>query len=141
MIVNEICLFQQWLLLKSLVPSCTFEDLGLNKINNIIIQHIFNPVKSIFNNLSSNSCNTTELIQDTFSSMEKIFEDYNDKINRVKTKLQTTKENIKKPEINIDQVIQAIEQRQMNIQQRIQYQTAYKIKLLFGTMVIQSNNS
>ena len=60
-LADEISVFKHWLALKFVVTSCTFQHLGLNKINNIIVQHIFNPAKPVLNDVSSNSTNTTDL--------------------------------------------------------------------------------
>ena len=119
-------------MVKSLVTTCTFQDLGLNKINNIIVQHIFNPTNSLLTSSNPTNIFDSDLTQAILASIATTIQNYENQINQAKTKLQNTKENIKKPGINIDKVIEAIEKREMNMKQRAQYQAQYKIKLLLS---------
>ena len=111
--------------------TCTFQYLGLTKINNIIVQHIFNPTKSLLPSSNQTDILDSDLIQAILTSIDTTIQDYDTEISQAKTKLQNTKANIKKPGINIDKVIEAIEQREMNMKERGKCQTQYKIKLLF----------
>ncbi len=70
--------------------------------------------------------------QQTTSSAEKIAQCYADKVNDAKKKILNNREKLKKPP-TVDKIITAIENRQVNMVQRAQYNIEQTLNIIFCT--------
>ncbi|CAF1427977.1 unnamed protein product [Adineta steineri] len=135
----EIALFKTWLSSSkssSSLTLCTFQDLALTKINDIFTHLIFDKQLSSATNHQTNSIDQfiEDIIMKTISTAETIVENYVQKVNNEKQKVLNNQEKFKKPP-TVDSVITAIENRQLNMIQRAQYNVEQILKTIF-----QENN-
>ncbi|CAF1394067.1 unnamed protein product [Adineta steineri] len=130
----EIALFKTWLSSSksSSLTLCTFQDLALTKINNIFTHLIFDKQLSSATNHQTNSIDQfiEDIIMKTISTAETIAENYAEKVNNEKQKVLNNQEKFKKPP-TVDSVITAIENRQLNMIQRAQYNIEQILKTIF----------
>jgi len=111
----------------------TFRDLALTKINDIITHLIFDKQLSSTTVLSTNSVDQfiEDITKQTISAVETITEHYIQKVKDEKTKILNNREKFKKPP-TVDTIITAIENRQMNMTQRAQYNIEQILKIVYG---------
>jgi hypothetical protein len=123
---------------------CTFQDLALTKINDIFTHLIFDKqFSSTTIHSTNNQTNSTDqFIEDitkhTICTAETIAEYYVQKVNNEKTKLLKNQEKFKKPP-TVDTTITAIENRQLNMVQRAQYNIEQTFKAIFQDNIIHNN--
>ncbi|CAF1336678.1 unnamed protein product [Adineta steineri] len=136
----EIALFKTWLSSSkssSSLTLCTFQDLPLTKINDIFTHLVFDKQLSSATNHQTNSIDQfiEDIIMKTISTAETIAENYVEKVNNEKQKLSNNQEKFKKPP-TVDSVITAIENRQLNMIQRAQYNIEQILKTIFQENII-----
>jgi hypothetical protein len=136
-------LFKNWLSLSDRSTSCTYQDLQLTNINDILTHLIFDK------NLSSTSFNLTnnetisiakfikDLAEEAISTAETITQGYQQKVNDEKQKILKNKKKFKKPP-SVDSIIDTIENRQMNMIQRAQFNIEQQIKSLYPKKIFQT---
>ncbi|CAF1459883.1 unnamed protein product [Adineta steineri] len=135
----EIALLKTWLSssTSSSLTLYTFQDLPLTKINDIFTHLIFDKQLSSTATHQTNSIDQfiEDIIMKTISTAETIGENYVQKVNNEKQKLLNNQEKFKKPP-TVDSVITAIENRQLNMIQRAQYNVKQILKTIFHENII-----
>ena len=118
---------------------CTFRDLALTKINDILTHLIFDKQLSSTNNQTNSIDQFIEdITKETISTAETIAEHYVQKVNDEKTKILNNQEKFKKPP-TVDTIITAIENRQLNMVQRAQSNIEQTLKAIFRENIINNN--
>ncbi len=128
-------LFQKWLSIKSLQPTCTFQDLQLNTISNIFTQLMFDqqPITTIHQQYDTSNIISklkNNLTEQTMLKAEELAQTYIQKVIDEKNKLFKTKEKLENQTV-FDNIVKAIENRINNMIQRAEYDTKQKLKLMF----------
>ncbi|UJR12882.1 hypothetical protein I4U23_017056 [Adineta vaga] len=146
----EIALFKNWLLSSksSTLPLHTIQDLGLTKITPLFThltlhQHFFlisNADDSIDNYINSSHQFIENQIAETISTAQSYLKKHTEKVNDEKQKVLNNQEKFKIPP-SVDTIMNAIENRQLNMIQRAQYNLQQTLKILFPTNNINEHNS
>ncbi|CAF1511861.1 unnamed protein product [Rotaria sordida] len=128
----EIAMFKNWFLSTSRSTSCTFQDLQLTKINDIFSHIILDKKLSSTTSLTKHENNSIanfieDSIQQTIITAVEIVQSYEQKVPSKQDKFQ-------KPP-SITSIINAIENHQMNMVQRAQYNITQQLKVIFQTNI------
>ena len=140
----EIAIFKSWFSDKNRSTSCTFQDLALSKINDIFTHLILDKqlslttIHSTDNRTDSIDQFIENTVQQTISKAEIIANFYVQKVNDTKKKILNNAEKFKEPP-TVDTIIAAIENRQLNMIQRAQYNIEQTLKTIFGTNIAALN--
>jgi hypothetical protein len=122
-------MFKNWLSSRAQLTSCTFKDLALSKITEIVANLLFDQQ---FSSTISIDKFINDITQQAISNAQTIAQGYLQKANDEKQKILRNRDKFKKPP-SIDIVIAAIENRQMNMVQRAQYNIEQQLKSFFST--------
>jgi hypothetical protein len=127
-------MFKHWFYCTNRSRTCSFQDLALKNINDIITHLIFDKqLSSTPTSINDETCSTKTFIetitQQTISTAEAIAQQYQQKVNDQKQKILNNREKFKKPP-SVDIIHDAIENRQTNIIQRAEYNVEQQVKSL-----------
>jgi hypothetical protein len=135
-------MFKKWLSDQSFLTTYTFQDLALTKINSIYTHLIFDKVLSLPTSTADITINQTETIETFINDLalrtiflaEEIAQSYVEKVNNEKTKLLNNGKKFQRPLVS-DTIISAIENRQINMIQRAQYNIEQLLAIVYGKNV------
>ena len=127
-------MFQHWFYSANRSQTCSFQDLALININDIITHLIYDKQLSLTSAcISDETCSIEKEIetitQQTMSIAEAIAQQYIQKANHHKQKILNNREKVKKPP-TVDTLIDAKENRQINIIQRVPCTVEHQVKAL-----------
>ena len=127
-------MFKHWFYTANRSQVCSFQDLALKHINDIITHLIYD--KHL---LSTSTCINDEtgsietfietITQQTISTAEAIAEQYVQEANHRKQTILNNREKFKNPP-TVDTIVDAIENRQINMIQRVQFYVEHQMKAL-----------
>ncbi|CAF3189383.1 unnamed protein product [Rotaria socialis] len=132
----ELTIFKKWMSLPTISMTLhTMMKLGLTKINELFTLILTNKV--LFNTLSTTHIDTmllkelvSESMNETILLIEKNIQIYNEAANVEKTKILNQKHKFKKLP-TVENVLEAIGNRQQNMIECIRYHTEQTIKIIF----------
>jgi len=121
-------MFKNWLSSKAQLTTCTFKDLALKKITETVANLLFDQQF-----LSTTSIDTfiNDTAQQAISSAETIAQGYLQKANDEKQKILSNRDKFKNLP-SVDTIVMAIENRQVNMVQRAQYNIQQQLKSFFS---------
>ena len=129
-----MALLKKWLSVQSISATCSLADLQLTTINSILTQHLLDPQhlsnKNLVNDVDRpRQALVDQFIDQAFDTAQQVMQSHAKIALDERTKLLTIKERpIHIP--NLGKVIAAIQTRQSNMIQRLEYDTQQKLKLL-----------
>jgi hypothetical protein len=122
-------MFKNWLSSKAQLTTCTFKDLALKKITEIVATLLFDQQ---FSSTTSIDTFINDTAHQAISNAETIAQGYLQKANDEKQKILSNRDKFKKLP-SVDTVVMAIEDRQVNMVQRAQYNIQQQLKSFFFT--------
>ncbi len=143
MLRYEIAIFKNWFFSTNRSTICSFQDLALKNMNDVITHIIFDKQFSSTTATSviDETCSTEKFIdtiaQQTISTAEAIAQQYVQTVNDQKQKILHNREKFKKPP-SVDVILDAIENRQINMVQRVEYNIAQQTKYLMHQNINKS---
>jgi hypothetical protein len=131
-----VALLKKWLSVQSKATTCSLADLPLTTINSILTQHLLDPQhlsnKNLVNDVDRpRQAFVDQLIDQAFDTAQQVMCSHAKIALDEQTKLLTT-ETRPIHITNLGKVIDAIQTRQSNMIQRLEYDTQQKLRLLFN---------